>query len=76
MLSTTVLIGLLTGVHPPGSGWSSPSPVGGNLAAAVADNPDRGNQPAAGTPGALVAQAKADQAVKTKRVTVAVSGMT
>ncbi len=76
MLSTTVLIGLLAVVPPLSSDRSSRSPAGGNLAAAVADRPDRGIQPTAGAPGALVAQAKAGQAVKTKRVTIAVAGMT
>lgn len=76
MLPRTVLIGLLTVVPVPGSGWSSRSPAGGNLLATIADRPDRGIQPPAGAPGALVAKAKADQAVKTMRVTVAVSGMT
>ncbi|MCI0465281.1 MAG: hypothetical protein L0Z62_50810 [Gemmataceae bacterium] len=76
MLSTTVLIGLLAVVPPRSNDWSSRSSAGGNLAAAVADRPDRGIQPTAGAPGALVAKAKANQAVKTKRVMVAVFGMT
>jgi hypothetical protein len=64
MLSTRIVIGLL-GVVPVLGGCASQFPGGGNTTRVAAEAPD--------TPAA---RGKDDQAVKTKQVTIAVTGMT